>query len=140
MAKPKEAPDRRGVRTPISVETVGVSFFTTGSTTSDGRMGNVQDFRKLVVYVLTEDPARAIQMVKEMGYAQAIKRHTRNEFLQKCRIVISHNDTKSCQVRSSHEFDNQLDRNGNYSNLGGEEERVMTQSKRVEKTNSVPSI
>jgi hypothetical protein len=68
MVKPKEAPDRRCEHVAIAEEMVGVSYPLETAQRAMAVWGTYKDFRKRVAYVLTDDPALAIQMVKELGY------------------------------------------------------------------------
>lgn len=68
MAKPKQALDSGRERIDCCVGVAGTSIPPSAPQLAVAVRATYKNFRKLVAYVLTDDAALAIQMVKQMGY------------------------------------------------------------------------
>lgn len=68
MARPKQTLDRRGERMDCRVGVSGMSIPPSAPQLAMAVRATYKNFRKLVAYVLTDDAALAIRMVKQMGY------------------------------------------------------------------------
>ena len=68
MAKPKQTLDSGKERTDCCVGVAGTSIPRSAPQLAMAVRATYKNFRKLVAYVLTDDVAVAIQIVKQMGY------------------------------------------------------------------------